>query len=52
MKTVSGEEKTVAAERIFRKTFKKEKTDVDEKKKENNAVDTEEDTEAFKSAHY
>ncbi len=52
MKTVSGEEKTAAAERIFRKTFKKEKTDVDEKKKENNAVDTEEDTEAFKSAHY
>ncbi len=32
-KTVSGEEKTAAAERTFRKTFKKEKTDVDEKKK-------------------
>ena len=52
MKTVSGEEKTAAAERIFRKTFKKEKTDVDEKKKENNAVDTEEDTEAFKLIHH
>ncbi len=51
-KTVSGKEKTAAAERTFRKTFKKEKTDVDEKKKENNAADTEEDTEAFKSAHY
>jgi len=32
-KTVSGREKTVAVERIFRKTFKKEKTDIDEKKK-------------------
>ncbi len=42
MKTVSDEEKTAAAERIFRKTFKKE----------NNAVDTEENTEAFKSAHH
>ncbi len=52
MKTVSGEEKTAAAERIFRKTFKKEKTDVDKKKKENNAADTEENTEAFKSAHH
>ncbi len=52
MKTVSDEEKTAAAERIFRKTFKKEKTDVDEKKKENNAADTEENTEAFKSAHH
>ncbi len=51
MKTVLGEEKTAAAERTFRKTFKREKTDVDEKKKENNAVNTEEDTEAFKSAH-
>jgi len=51
-KTVSGEEKTAAAEKTFRKTFKKEKTDVDEKKKENNAADTEEDTEAFKLAHH
>ncbi len=51
IKTVSDEEKTAAAERIFRKTFKKEKTDADEKKKENNAADIEEDTEAFKSAH-
>jgi len=33
MKTVLGEEKTAAAERTFRKTFKREKTDVDEKKK-------------------
>ncbi len=33
MKTVLGEEKTAVAERTFRKTFKKEKTDVDEKKK-------------------
>ena len=51
-KTVLGREKTVVVERTFRKTFKKEKTDVDEKKKENNAADIEEDTEAFKSAHY
>jgi len=51
-KTVSGEEKTAAAERTFKKTFKKEKTDADEKKKENNATDIEESTEAFKSAHY
>ena len=51
MKTVLDEEKTAVAERTFRKTFKREKTDVDEKKKENNAVNTEEDTEAFKSAH-
>jgi len=51
-KTVLGREKTAAAERTFRKTFKKEKTDVDEKKKENNAVDTEEDTEVFKLAHH
>ncbi len=50
-KTVLDEEKTAAAERIFRKTFKREKINVDEKKKENNAADTEEDTEAFKSAH-
>ena len=52
MKTVSGEEKTAVAERIFRKTFKREKTDADENKKENNAADTEEDTEAFKLAHH
>jgi len=32
-KTVLDREKTAAAERTFRKTFKKEKTDVDEKKK-------------------
>ncbi len=32
-KTVLGEEKTAAAERTFRKTFKKEKIDVDEKRK-------------------
>ncbi len=51
-KTVSGEEKTAAAERTFRKIFKKEKIDVNEKKKENNAADTEEDTEAFKLTHY
>jgi len=51
-KTVLGEEKTAAAERTFRKTFKREKTDVDKKKKENNAADTEEDIEAFKSAHH
>jgi len=52
MKTVLGEEKTVVAERTFRKTFKKEKTDVDEKKKENNAADIEKDTKAFKLAHH
>ncbi len=50
-KTILGKEKTAAAERTFRKTFKKEKTDVDEKKKENNVIDTEENTEAFKLAH-
>jgi len=33
MKTVLGEEKIVVAERTFRKTFKREKTDIDEKKK-------------------
>ena len=33
MKTVLDEEKTAAAERTFRKIFKREKTDVDEKKK-------------------
>ncbi len=48
MKTVSGREKTAAVERTFRKIFKKEKIDVDEKKKENNAVDTEENIETFK----
>jgi len=52
MKTVLGEEKTAAAERTFRKTLKKEKTDVDEKKKKNNAIDTEKDTEAFKLTHH
>ncbi len=50
-KTVSDKEKTAAAERIFRKTFKKERIDVDEKRKKNNAADTEEDTEVFKLAH-
>ncbi len=50
-KTVLGTEKTAAAERTFKKTFKREKTDVDEKRKENNIVDIEEDTEAFKSAY-
>ncbi len=52
MKTVLDREKTAVAERTFRKTFKKEKTDADEKRKENNAVDTEEDIEAFKLAHH
>jgi len=52
MKTVLDEEKTAAAERTFRKIFKREKTDIDEKRKENNAVDIKEDTEAFKSAHH
>ncbi len=52
MKTVLGREKTAAVERIFRKTFKRERTDVDEKKKENNAADIEKDTKAFKLAHY
>ncbi len=52
IKTVLGREKTAAVERTFRKTFKKEKTDIDEKKKENNAADIEEDTEAFKLAHH
>ena len=33
IKTVLNEEKTAAAEKTFKKTFKKEKTDVDEKKK-------------------
>jgi len=50
-KTVLDREKIAAVERIFRKTFKKEKTDADKKKKENNAADTEKDTKAFKSAH-
>ncbi len=50
-KTVSDEEKTAAAERTFRKTFKEEKIDVDEKRKENNVTDIKEDTEAFKLTH-
>jgi len=50
-KTVLGREKTVAVKRIFRKIFKKEKIDVDKKKK-NNAVNIKENTEAFKSAHH
>jgi len=52
MKTVLGREKTAVVERTFRKTFKKEKTDVDEKKKKNNVINIKEDTEAFKSAHH
>jgi len=50
-KTVLDEEKTAAAERTFRKTFKEEKIDVDEKRKENNVTDIKEDTEAFKLTH-
>ena len=50
-KTVSGREKTAAVERTFRKTFKKEKIDIDEKKKENNAINIKKDTEAFKLVH-
>jgi len=42
-KTVLDEEKTAAAERTFRKTFKKKKI---------NAADTEENTETFKSVHH
>jgi len=41
-KTVLDKEKIAAAERIFRKIFKKE----------NNAADTEKSTEAFKLTHY
>jgi len=48
IKTVSGKAKTAAAEKTFRKIFKKEKTDVDEKK---NTVNIEENTKAFKSIH-
>ncbi len=32
-KTVLNEEKTAVAEKIFRKIFKREKTDIDKKKK-------------------
>ncbi len=39
MKTVLGKEKTAVAEKIFRKTFKKEKINVNEKRKENNVTD-------------
>ncbi len=52
MKTVLNEEKTAAAERIFKNIFKRKKTDVDKKKKENNAADIEKDTEVFKLAHH
>ncbi len=52
MKTVLNEEKTAAAERIFKKIFKRKKTDIDKKKKENNAADIEKDTEVFKLAHH
>jgi len=48
IKTVLGREKTAVVKRTFRKIFKEEKTDVDEKKKENNAVDIEKDIEVFK----
>ncbi len=51
MKTVLSREKTAAVERIFRKILKREKTDVDEKKKKF-AVDIEKNTEAFKSAYH
>jgi len=51
-KTLLNEEKTAAAERTFRKIFKKEKIDINKKKKENNAIDSEENIEVFKSAHY
>jgi len=51
MKTVLDRKKTAVVERTFRKRFKKEKIDVDEKKKENNVINTEKDTEAFKLAH-
>ncbi len=50
-KTVLDKEKIVVVERIFRKTFKREKTDVDEKKKENNVINIKENTEAFKSVY-
>ncbi len=52
IKTVLDEEKTAVAERIFRKTFKKEKTDVDKKKKENNVADIKENIKVSKSAHH
>jgi len=52
IKTVLDKEKTAAAERTFRKTLKKEKIDIDEKKKKNNAVNIEKNTEAFKLVHY
>jgi len=51
MKTVLDEEKTAAAEKIFKKIFKKEKIDVDKKKKENNAANIEKNIKAFKSIH-
>jgi len=50
-KTVLDREKTAAVKRIFRKIFKREKTDVDEKKKKNNVINIEKDIEAFKSAY-
>ena len=52
MKIVLDEEKTAVAERTFRKTFKKEKINVDKKKKENNAADIEENTEVFKLTYH
>jgi len=50
-KTVLNEEKTAVAERTFRKILKKEKIDVNEKRKKNNVIDTEKNTEAFKSVY-
>ncbi len=52
IKTVSDKEKTAAAEKTFKKIFKREKIDVDEKKKENNTADIEENTEVFKLTHH
>ncbi len=52
MKTVLNKEKKAAAEKAFKKIFKRKKTDVDKKKKENNAVDIEKDTEIFKLAYH
>ncbi len=48
MKTVLDKEKTAAVKKTLKKTFKREKTDINKKKKKNNAVDTEKSTEAVK----
>jgi len=50
IKTVLSKEKTAAAEKLFKKIFKKEKTDINKKKK--NAIDIKENIKAFKSAYY